>query len=79
MSARLPDDLIIDRAPAVAAAKARYEKDVIGTYLTAICRQHSPMAPRAAFDEALADIKPSMASGEFTPHEWMICLRSCVQ
>lgn len=62
---------------AVANEERRYLNVEIGRALTAICKRNSPATALAEFNEAVADVKASIASGEFTLREWLQCLREC--
>lgn len=55
----------------------RYEKDMIGQYLTLICKRHSPEAANSEFTREVAEIAATIKRREVTASEWMQCLRRC--
>ena len=59
-------------------AMERYDKDMIGPYLTALCKRNTPEASQAEFAQEVRHIQQSVKQGEATMNEWMICLRGCV-
>ena len=59
-------------------AVERYEKDMIGRYLTALCKRHTPEAAKEEFAREAREINATIKRGEATMSEWMHCLRRCV-
>lgn len=59
-------------------AMARYDKDMIGRYLTLLCRRNAPEAAQAEFAQEVREIQQSVKRGDATMNQWMICLKRCV-
>jgi hypothetical protein len=61
----------------VRLAMEQYDKDMIGRYLTIICKRHTPEAAQAEFAQEAREINATIKRGEATMNEWMQCLRNC--